>query len=197
MKKRLIIFLFAATLCMTGVSSVTAHAETKELVNSVGSDAKDESQGVDETQGQKTQYEKLKGIETTTYDENEAVSIYATKTSYVVATVPRKLILGQDENDPSTYTCNYLVKAQADIAGKQKVRFTPTISDDFIEVDGKESATNSSVLINGKSSITIGANDFLNGKEFVAEGTVTVQNVTAGIWKGGLDLNIEVLQDEN
>lgn len=54
MKKRLVIFLFAATLCMTGVSSITAHAE---LVNSVGSDAEDESQGVDETQGQKTQYE--------------------------------------------------------------------------------------------------------------------------------------------
>lgn len=196
MKKRLVIFLFAATLCMTGVSSVTAHAETKELVNSVGSDAEDESQGLDETQGQKTQYEELKGIETTTYDENEAVSIYATKTSYVVATVPRKLILGQDENDPSTYTCNYLVKAQADIAGKQKVRFTPTISDDFIEVDGKQTDTKTTVLIEGQDSITIGANEFLNGKEYVAEGTVTVENVTAGIWKGGLNLNIEVINDE-
>lgn len=196
MKRKFLTVLFAATLCITGASTITTHAESKELVNSIGSDASDESQGMDETQGQKTEYEKLDSINKTTYDENEAVSIYATKTSYVVATIPRKLILGQTTDNPSTYTGSYLVKAQADIAGNQKVIFTPTISNDFVEVDGKKSSTHTTVLINGQESIEIGANEFLNGKEYVAEGTVTVENVTAGVWKGGLNLNIEVVQEE-
>ena len=98
--------------------------------------------------------------------------------------------------DSSTYTGSYYLKLQADIAGNQKVIFTPTISNDFVEVDGKKSATHTTVLINGQESIAVGANEFLNGKEYVAEGTVTVENVTAGVWKGGLNLNIEVVQDE-
>ena len=196
MKRKFLAFLFAATLCVTGASTVTTHAETRELVNSIGSDAADESRGFDETQGQKTEYEKLDTIESTTYDGNEAVSIYATKTSYVVATTPRKLILGQTEEGSSTYTGSYYLKLQADIAGNQKVILTPNISNDFVEINGKKSETHTTVLLNGQESITIGANEFLNDKEYVAEGTVTIENVTAGEWKGVLNLDIEVVQDE-
>lgn len=197
MKKKMIAFAVAALICVTGVGSTTIYAETSELVDSNASDANDTSQGSDETQGVKTEYEQLDSIKSTTYEGNESVTVYATKTSYVKVTIPRVLVLGKSDTEgDSTYTGSFKIKVVADIAGCQSVVLTPTVSNNIAEVDGKEVATESTVLIDGKDSITIGANELLNGTVYSAIGTVTVKNITAGSWKGALNFNIEVIQNE-
>ncbi len=194
MKKKTIAFLLAACVCMMTAGTLPVYAGTDKLVDSKGSVADDETQGSDETQGVKTEYEQLESIKSTTYDGNEAVTVYATKTSYVKVTIPRILVLGKSETEDSVYNGSFTVKVTGDIAGCQSVVVTPTVSNDFTEVDGKQTETTSTVLLDGKESVTIGANDLLNGAVYTTTGDVTVKNVTAGIWKGGLNFNIEIIQ---
>lgn len=196
MKKRVFAFLFAASVCLTNVGALPVYAGTGELVDSTGSVWDDETQGNDETQGVRTEYEQLESINSTTYEGDESVTVYATKTSYVKVTIPRILILGESENDETVYTGSFVVKVTGDIAGCQSVVIKPTVSNDFMEVDGKQNKTESIVKLDGKESLTIGANDLLDGAVYTANGDVTLKNVTAGIWKGGLNFNIEVIQNE-
>ena len=196
MKKRVIAFLFAACVWMTTIGTLPVYAGTGELVDSIGSVADDETQGSDETQGVKTEYEQLESIKSTTYDGDESVTVYATKTSYVKVTIPRILILGESETDESVYTGGFVVKVTGDIAGCQNVVITPTVSNDFMEVAGKQNETESTVLLDGKESLILGANDLLDGAVYTVKGDVTLKNVTAGVWKGGLNFNIEVIQNE-
>ena len=196
MKKRIIAFLFAASVCLANVGTLPVYAGTGELVDSTGSVWDDETQGTDETQGVKTEYEQLESINSTTYEGDESVTVYATKTSYVKVTIPRILILGESEMDETVYTGGFAVKVTGDIAGCQSVVITPTVSNDFMEVDGKQNKTESTVLLDGKESLTVGANDLLDGAVYTANGDVTLKNVTAGVWKGGLNFNIEVIQNE-
>lgn len=196
-KKLLTIMLSAMTIFSTvGLNTIPAMANTNELVDSTASSKDDENVGEDTSQGVTTQYETLSKIKSTTYSATESTTIYATKSSYVIVTIPRVLILGQvSDDDDSTYVSTFNVKIKGDISGAQSVTVSPKLSNTLAEVNGKNSSTNGTVSINDSDSLTIEANDLLNGNVYTATGKITINNVTAGQWSGGIDFDISVNND--
>lgn len=191
MKTKTIIttLLCAITAFVMGVTPVSA--ATNDLVNSVGSSASDETAGVDATQGKSTSYVTPDEIKTTTYTGDEATTVYATKTSYVIVTIPKVLVLGETETK-GTYAGSFNVKIQADIAGSQSVTITPIIKDSLQEVNGKNTDIATSITIDGQSSITLGANDFLDDVTVTKVGEIKSTNVVAGAYDADVTFEIKV-----
>lgn len=195
MKKKILVLMLSAMTCFSTIGVGASPVFASDLVDSTASSKDDESVGEDVSQGVSTKYETLDEIKSTTYSTTESTTIYATKSSYVVVTIPRVLVLGRDSSDKSTYTGTFNVKVEGDIAGSQSVTITPTVSNDFTEINGKDSETETNVLVNGKNSVTIDANELLDGNEYITTGSITIKNVTAGQWKGQIDFDISVNND--
>lgn len=186
------------TLTVVAVMATPASVHAADLVDSTASSADDETSGVDVTQGVSTTYGTSAEIKSTTYTQDEKTMVYATKTSSVVITVPRVLVVGKDEaSDSNAYKGTFNVKVSGDIAGSQSVEITPRVGNDFVEVNGKESDTSAEVLLDGKPKYTIGANSLLHGAEVVIPGSISVDGITSGSWKGDISFHINLTNSIN
>ena len=185
--KRKIVTLSMIAALMVGNMTV---ANAAELKNSVGSDSSNTSVGVDTTQGKSTEYENAT-INSTTYTKDNAVSVYATKTSWVTVSVPKTLILGPDASNSSKYSCSFDVSVEGDIAGAQSVTITPSESSSLVEVDGKKTSPECAITLNGKNAITYSANDLVAGKK-TATGKITTDGMKAGTYKTNMIFNVAI-----
>lgn len=195
MKKKMVTFMLGMMMCASIVLNSGVSASAQTLVDSTASSADDETAGKDVTQGVSTQYATPDTIKSTTYNGNESTTVYATKSSRVTLTVPKVLVVGETEEE-TTYAGSFNVKVKGDIAGSQSITVTPVVEESLQEVGGKTSQTSTIIMLDGKPSYTLTANDLLNGKQAVIQGGIVIENVTSGVWKGGISFNIELDNDE-
>ena len=191
MKKKVIASLLMAFSLATMVGTNTIVANAANLTDSTASSAEDETAGEDATQGVKTEYVTPASIRSTTYSGSETTKVYATKTSSVIITVPKILVVGETST-PGTYDGSFNVKVRGDIAGSQSVNIKPVVTSSLKEVGGKESSTNTSVSLDGKESCDVGANDLLDGNEVILKGQLEVTGLTSGSWQGDLSFNVNL-----
>lgn len=194
MKNKILKSMFCCMAAFTMVTAVPTKVEAANLVNSTASSAEDESAGEDITQGVKTQYVNSEEIESSTYSQDEITTVYATKTSNVVVRIPKVLTVGKDQ-ETKKYKGTFNVKVTGDIAGSQTITITPTVQEGFSEVGGKASNTQTTILVNGKQSCDIDANQLADGKEVVLRGSIETNGITAGRWKSKVAININVKID--
>jgi len=165
----------------------------QELVKSTPSRADDITAGEDVTQGKKTEYATPESISDTTYESDKVVYIYATETSNVVITLPKTFIMGETATK-GVFSGESVVSISGDIAGSQNVIVRPEVTSSVAETGGKQSNAVTSSAINGGDSLTVSANDLLNGP-VSATVKVTTTGITSGTWKGELTFHVSVTND--
>lgn len=159
MKKK-ILSGFLTLVAMMTISTGSVFAQ--DLIKSTPSRADDVTAGEDVTQGKKTEYAEPESISDTTYESDKVVYIYATETSNVVISLPKTLIMGETTT-PGIYSGECAVGISGDIAGSQNVVVTPEVTDSIAETGGKQSNLITTVTINDGDSLTVTANELLEG----------------------------------
>lgn len=187
--KKIVLSLLLSLVMMVGVVQ-PAYAAT-DLIDSVGSDSNDLSVGEDFTQNKVTEYDSGT-ITATNHSQSNEVKVYATKSSWVTISVPKTLILGKSSSNDTLYECSFKVSVRGDIAGRQSVSVTPSIGSNMTEQGGKTSNSAINVTLDGGSSVTVDSSDLLNGNEYTAVGTLTANNITAGIWQSTVNFGVSV-----
>ena len=179
--------LLASTMAFGGAIPVQA---APSIVDSTPSSATDATVGKDSTQGTSTKYGS-ETIKETTYSGSNAVTLYATKAGWATVTIPKTLVLGPEKGS-SNYACTFDVAIAGDIAGAQSVTVTPAATAILTEKGGKKTPVACNVNINDQKSLTVGANDLLNGKTVHATGKITTSGVTAGAYNTDLNFGVVV-----
>ena len=187
MKKK-ILSGFLTLVAMMTISTGSVFAQ--DLIKSTPSRADDVTAGEDVTQGKKTEYAEPESISDTTYESDKVVYIYATETSNVVISLPKTLIMGETTT-PGIYSGECAVGISGDIAGSQNVVVTPEVTDSIAETGGKQSNLITTVTINDGDSLTVTANELLEGSVNATTRIVT-SGVTSGTWKGALTFHVSV-----
>ncbi len=188
-KKFLSGFLTFVTIMSLSAGSVFA----QDLVKSTPSRADDTTAGEDVTQGKVTEYATPESISDTTYESDKVVYIYATETSNVVISIPKTIILGETETK-GNYSGECVVGVSGDIAGSQNVIVRPEVTLAVAETGGKQSNATTTATLNGGDSLTVNANELLNGP-VTAIGKFTVSGMTSGTWKGAVTFHVSVTND--
>ena len=92
---------------------------------------------------------------------------------------------------PGIYSGECAVGISGDIAGSQNVVVTPEVTGSIAETGGKQSNLITTVTINDGDSLTVTANELLEGPVNATTRIVT-SGVTSGRWKGALTFHVSV-----
>lgn len=119
---------------------------------------------------------------------NKMVDVYVTQGAQFTVVIPKKVVLNGFDGSG-----DYTVKVTGDIPGNQEIEVVPAVSEFTLSTAGKKDITATIEQTKTKFSV---ADDTMQGLQngITATGSITAPKLSAGLWTGTFDFNIQVIE---
>ena len=157
-----------------------AESKTKDSIGSINMQDDGTTVGIDETQTQKTEYSdsiEAEGL--------QGSDVYVSQASMFGVTIPKTIILDGKKNNENINKANYIVtiSSKSNFAGNEKIKVVPNTNFTMSQLGKNDIQAN---IVQDKI-------EWLHNEiSIVGNGEISTTAMTAGMWKGSFNFNIEL-----